>query len=156
MIRKKRATGMSNMTGNRNNRQFLNCLLYPFSAYEVIIESVESNKCFETIEFLDKEFNTTTQIDEIKLFLQRFINIVKFDYNKDNRPPLRMRYNLEQKKIEILFDFNSKVLHEDEIQLKEELILDIVELEYRNNLLKLLNEGKISVDEFKCYMNELE
>ena len=83
-------------------------------------------------------------------------NIVKFDYNKDNRPPLRMRYNLVQKKIEILFDFNSKVLHEDEIQLKEELILDIVELEYRNNLLKLLNEGKISVDEFKGYMNELE
>jgi hypothetical protein len=152
MIRKKRASGLPNMSGNRDNRQFLNCLLYPFSAYETIIETINTNAQFKTLEFLDKEFNTEDQLDEIKLFLPRFLNIVKYDFNKENRPPLRMRYDLENKKITILFDFNSKVLNEDEIQLKEHLILDIVELEYRNKLLTLVDEGNITIEEFKKYM----
>ena len=154
MIRKKRASGLPNMSGNINNRQFLNCLLYPFSALETIMEAVNLNTQFKTLEFLDREFDIQYQMDDIKLFLPRFMDIIKYDFNKENRPPLRMRYDLLNKKITILFDFNSKELNEDEIQLKEHLILDIVELEYRNNLMKLLDSKKITFEEFKKYMDQ--
>jgi hypothetical protein len=154
MIRKKRASGLPNMSGKISNRRFLNCLLYPFSALETIMEVIKINPQFKTLEFLDKEFDTTYQLDEINLFLPRFMDFVKFDFNKETRPPLRMRYDLSESKITILFDFNSKELHDDEIQLKEHLILDIVELEYRNNLIKLIKDGQITIDEFRKYMEE--
>ena len=154
MIRKKRASGLPNMSGKISNRRFLNCLLYPFSALETIMEVIKINPQFKTLEFLDREFDTTYQLDEINMFLPRFMDFVKFDFNKETRPPLRMQYDLSENKITIQFNFDSKELHEDEIQLKEHLILDIVELEYRNNLMKLLKDGQITIEEFKKYMEE--
>lgn len=134
MAKKGQALGLFNMRGSRDSKKILSHQMNPFGGYAFMMELL-GNTDFNTIEFLGETFDLKTQLEEVKIYLSRFFEVVKFDYTRENRPLLRLKYYLEEKKYEILFITDSPLIGVDVEEYIKELENEIqqLKLKYENN-----------------------
>ena len=134
--------GLFNLHGNRDTKKILSCTMNPFGSYYQIVEKIDTFK-YKSITFLGETFpiNTAKQKQEVKIYLHRFIEIVKYDFNKETRPPMRFRVYLKEERFEIVFDFDCPIIGWEEQEYIKELETDVEELKKEiEELKKKLNE----------------
>jgi hypothetical protein len=134
MYSKSKGLGMFNLHGNRENKKVLSCTMNPFGSYYQIIEKIETFN-YKSITFLGETFpiKTPKQIQEVKIYLHRFIEIVKYDFTKETRPPMRFRVWMKEERFEIVFDFDSPIIGWEEQEYIKELEKENEELKKQLN-----------------------
>jgi hypothetical protein len=132
MGKRKRSLGLFNMSGNRENRKVLEHVMNAFGGLEFIIQLIESDSQ-KLITFLGETFNLQEQKQEVKIYLARFFEVIKFEFTKENRPPLSLKYFLEEERIEIVFDMDCDIVGTSEQEYIKELEEEIEALKSKIN-----------------------
>ena len=132
MGKRKRSLGLFNMSGNRENRKVLEHVMNAFGGLDFIIQLIESDSQ-KLITFLGETFNLQEQKQEVKIYLARFFEVIKFEFTKENRPPLSLKYFLEEERIEIVFDMDCDIVGASEQEYIKELEEEIEALKSKIN-----------------------
>lgn len=131
-----RGLGMFNMHGNRDNKKVLSCTMNPFGAYEQIVEKIDTFG-FKSFTLLGETFSIVKpkEKQQIKIYLHRFIELAKYEFTKETRPPMRFRLHLKEERFEIVFDFKCPIIGWEEQEYIKELENEIqqLKLKYENN-----------------------
>lgn len=121
---KRKGLGLFNMNGSREKKKVLNHPLHPFGAYDFMSELLD-NTDFKYIKLLGERFSIPKEKEQVKIYLHRFFEMVKFDYTKQTRPPLILRYHMESKWIEVIFDTEAELFGMSEQEYIEQLKKDL-------------------------------
>ena len=132
MGKRRRSLGLFNMSGNRDNRKVLEHVMNPFGGLDFIIQLIEGDSQ-KSITFLGETFDLTEQKNEAKIYLARFFEVIKFEFTKENRPPLSLKYFLEEERIEIIFDMDCDIVGASEQEYIKDLEKQIEELKSKIN-----------------------
>ena len=136
---KRRGLGLFNLHGNINNKKIMSCSVNPFGSYEYIVEMLNTYG-FKSFTLLGETFPIVTDEEkqQIKIYLHRFLEIAKYDFTKETRPPMRLRLHLKEERFEVVFDFDCPIIGWEEQEYIKELENKVEELEKYNSSLNEL------------------
>jgi hypothetical protein len=127
----KRGLGLFNMNGTK----VMSCTISPFGAYDALIEQMNTFD-YKSFTLLGETFPIVTDEEkkQIKIYLHRFLEIAKYDFTKETRPPMRLRLWLKEERFEIVFDFDSPIIGWEEQEYIKELENEVEELKKQLNI----------------------
>jgi hypothetical protein len=127
----RRGLGLFNMNGTK----VMSCTISPFGAYDALIEQMNTFD-YKSFTLLGETFPIVTdeEKNQIKIYLHRFLEIAKYDFTKETRPPMRLRLHLKEERFEIVFDFDSPIIGWEEQEYIKELENEVEELKKQLNI----------------------
>jgi hypothetical protein len=130
---RRRAGGFFNRYGDIDSKTWTARIMKPFGGYNSMIELIDTTD-YKSITFLGETFDIATQKKEIKVYLHRFFELVKYDYTKENRPLLKLKTYLKEERFEIIFDFGSEIFESDKDDYILQLENEVEELKKQLNI----------------------
>lgn len=129
----KRGLGLFNMNGTK----VMSCTISPFGAYDALIEQMNTFD-YKSFTLLGETLPIVTDEEKqlIKIYLHRFLEIAKYDFTKETRPPMRLKLHLKEERFEIVFDFDCPIIGWEEQEYIKELEQRNSELEKQIEVLK--------------------
>ena len=126
----RRGLGLFNMNGTK----VMSCTISPFGAYDALIEQMNTFN-YKSFTLLGETFPIVTdeEKNQIKIYLHRFLEIAKYEFTKETRPPMRLRLHLKEERIEVVFDFDSPIIGWEEQEYIKELEEEIEALKSKIN-----------------------
>jgi hypothetical protein len=126
----RRGLGLFNMNGTR----VMSCTISPFGAYDALIEQMNTFN-YKSFTLLGETFPIVTdeEKNQIKIYLHRFLEIAKYEFTKETRPPMRLRLHLKEERFEVVFDFDSPIIGWEEQEYIKELEEEIEALKSKIN-----------------------
>lgn len=127
----RRGLGLFNMNGTK----VMSCTISPFGAYDALIEQMNTFN-YKSFTLLGETFPIVTdeEKNQIKIYLHRFLEIAKYEFTKETRPPMRLRLHLKEERFEIVFDFDSPIIGWEEQEYIKELENEVEELKKQLNI----------------------
>ena len=127
----RRGLGLFNMNGT----EVMSCTISPFGAYDALIEQMNTFN-YKSFTLLGETFPIVTdeESQQIKIYLHRFLEIAKYDFTKETRPPMRLRLHLKEERFEVVFDFDSPIIGWEEQEYIKELENEVEELKKQLNI----------------------
>lgn len=127
----RRGLGLFNMNGTK----VMSCTISPFGAYDALIEQMNTFD-YKSFTLLGETFPIVTdeEKNQIKIYLHRFLEIAKYDFTKETRPPMRLRLHLKEERFEIVFDFDCPIIGWEEQEYIKELENEVEELKKQLNI----------------------
>lgn len=127
----RRGLGLFNMNGTK----VMSCTISPFGAYDALIEQMNTFN-YKSFTLLGETFPIVTdeEKNQIKIYLHRFLEIAKYDFTKETRPPMRLRLHLKEERFEVVFDFDSPIIGWEEQEYIKELENEVEELKKQLNI----------------------
>jgi hypothetical protein len=118
----RRGLGLFNLHGNIDNKKVMSCTVSPFGAYNALIEQMNTFE-YKSFTLLGETMPIVTHEEkqQMKIYLHRFLEIAKYDFTKETRPPMRLRLHLKEERFEIVFDFDSPIIGWEEQEYIKEL-----------------------------------
>jgi hypothetical protein len=126
----RRGLGLFNMNGTK----VMSCTISPFGAYDALIEQMNTFN-YKSFTLLGETFPIVTdeEKNQIKIYLHRFLEIAKYEFTKETRPPMRLRLHLKEERFEVVFDFDSPIIGWEEQEYIKELEEEIEALKSKIN-----------------------
>jgi hypothetical protein len=127
----RRGLGLFNMNGTK----VMSCTISPFGAYDALIEQMNTFN-YKSFTLLGETFPIVTdeEKNQIKIYLHRFLEIAKYEFTKETRPPMRLRLHLKEERFEVVFDFDSPIIGWEEQEYIKELENEVEELKKQLNI----------------------
>jgi len=118
-----------------NGTKVMSCTISPFGAYDALIEQMNTFN-YKSFTLLGETFPIVTdeEKNQIKIYLHRFLEIAKYEFTKETRPPMRLRLHLKEERFEIVFDFDSPIIGWEEQEYIKELENEVEELKKQLNI----------------------
>jgi hypothetical protein len=118
----RRGLGLFNLHGNIDNKKVMSCTLSPFGAYDALVEQMNTFD-YKSFTLLGETMSIVTyeEKQQMKIYLHRFLEIAKYEFTKETRPPMRLRLWLKEERFEIVFDFDCPIIGWEEQEYIKEL-----------------------------------